>query len=1060
MGGRASGSGFDYQAAANAYVLAHIIAGRPLHFIGDNDCPAALSAETKGPGDDMLIELVDGRRIEVQVKRGLNRAKLWDDLLALCAGLAEDGKLHGVLLVDSSTSPTIRNDLKGDLERLRGGRRDQLKEITLDFLSRLNEHGLPDLSRIGLFIVEKRLDETDADRSLAMTALETVIERPQDARAAWNALYVHGAQIIKNAGRLDGMRLLNILGSNIHLRKDANSTLVLAKRYIDWTAEDTSTYTAPGIRRPLSILRVWAPVRARIVDETVEVTAADTAAGQVAAYHEYGAAEIDERDPQVFQAEYTTELRGNVLLTGGPASGKSLLLQRIAHDLASMGIVPVQVRLADVARAARETGQFGGALAAAACRESGLTTEGMEHVLPTAAFLLADGLDECGDDRLYIVDRLQSWALGHPRCRIVVASRRIGRWRGLFPGWREVELVPLTSDDIVKHAHALLSYASVDAPTQRAAENALRLHAENPPLAPVLARSPLLIDFATALTLNGIEPGRRRTEIYENMLLLMQRRLPHDRPAPTTVGDSLAMAILEALALELQQSPGIPYRTLVPLVGAHARAGMPGFSQLEACMHAESAISFWEGRRVLERLHTDIDETVEFVHLSLREYAAARYTASLSDHELLDWLDSAGDKLDQREVITMAAGVGRADAIVRRLVVRAREQDEDHLFLTLALSAATEGHLDPSTAMMLAKMLRSQLDADDAHAVLALLHAAVPFVMAHPAAALPVIEDLIRDSRPWVRLAALRLVLAAGPERVDTSTIVGFVQDKFAPEEWLGARQAAEVVTHSTSDNVVYPALGRPEQGEVVTLAVCALLDREETRGDAELFRGILKDACVNVSTDKKVRRLLLQAGFQTLVDEHDGDRFRRVFTRAYAESRQGAMIRESEAINMLARTVGDSKGNEDVPWPSDRLVRVAKLLAGMDWPRAPVAEWSDVTSLGDPEAACHVIQQIVEILGVNPRSLSEELEWISNNFEEFWAPPRESGIISALPNVPLDPVWSRADQSPESIALLRRALDHPARVVSDSAAAILFGLGHLEYKDSPKHRLLMYEKF
>ena len=126
-GGSAGGGGYNYQATAIAYVCSHILLRQPLGWLfHTKDLPVKVASETGGPGDDLDIYLEDNTHIEVQVKHGLRKnGDFWATLLNLSKGIANDSNLHAVLLLDTTTSLTIRYNLRNDLTRLAEGRDDE-----------------------------------------------------------------------------------------------------------------------------------------------------------------------------------------------------------------------------------------------------------------------------------------------------------------------------------------------------------------------------------------------------------------------------------------------------------------------------------------------------------------------------------------------------------------------------------------------------------------------------------------------------------------------------------------------------------------------------------------------------------------------------------------------------------------------------------------------------------------------------------------------------------------------------------------------------------------------
>lgn len=135
-GGSATAGGINFQTAVTGIVEVHAAVGARLDWLSGvaHDVPALISAETGGAGDDVGIRFADGTYAEVQVKRGLSAGQLmWDLLLRLAAALHVGSADYGVLVVCPDSSRPVRHELARDLQRLAGGRSDDLKPITQKF---------------------------------------------------------------------------------------------------------------------------------------------------------------------------------------------------------------------------------------------------------------------------------------------------------------------------------------------------------------------------------------------------------------------------------------------------------------------------------------------------------------------------------------------------------------------------------------------------------------------------------------------------------------------------------------------------------------------------------------------------------------------------------------------------------------------------------------------------------------------------------------------------------------------------------------------------------------
>jgi hypothetical protein len=217
-GGSASGGGHDFQSNAFAFVACHALSEHPLAWFNDlNDVPVAIAMETGGAGDDLRIELLDSCHIELQVKHGLQRgADLWDALFKLIDGIEQNSALRGVLLVDGSSSGTVKEDLRLDIERLGNGRDDDLKPISTDFLARFKTRNMTDLKvlrRLRIAIADFYDGSTGVTAATAL--LINLLKSPKDTRTAWKVLSNTGLIITRDRCRRDCASLLGLLRPHV-----------------------------------------------------------------------------------------------------------------------------------------------------------------------------------------------------------------------------------------------------------------------------------------------------------------------------------------------------------------------------------------------------------------------------------------------------------------------------------------------------------------------------------------------------------------------------------------------------------------------------------------------------------------------------------------------------------------------------------------------------------------------------------------------------------------------------------------------------------------------------
>lgn len=134
MHGRSGGAAF--QAVGTAVCFCAALTGCVPSWIKARNLNAVL-AETGGPGDDIVLE-TDIGRIEIQAKKGLTGgSKLWQALDPIVQGLDKSPDIRAILLVDTTTFITVKNDLARDLNRIADGRHDDLSATGQAALDRL-----------------------------------------------------------------------------------------------------------------------------------------------------------------------------------------------------------------------------------------------------------------------------------------------------------------------------------------------------------------------------------------------------------------------------------------------------------------------------------------------------------------------------------------------------------------------------------------------------------------------------------------------------------------------------------------------------------------------------------------------------------------------------------------------------------------------------------------------------------------------------------------------------------------------------------------------------------
>lgn len=736
MSGSGGGGGYEYQARATAFVATYILTQHKLNWIDHpNDVPTVVAEETDGPGDDLSITLQDGTTIELQAKHGLEKTKLWEPLLKLVQGLLNSPSLYGILLTDSTASGTIREDLRSDLVRLGQGRSDNLKQITQEVKQRLIENGIPDdpglFRRLSIRILD--LDDGLPNSESACRSLSQILENPNQSSQAWKILWGEGLKLITHRGRRDAAAWARLLNSNsIQFTNTGKNSSIIAERYRSWLQKTTSPLIVPGIQEKLSIVEDWLSLRAKQHDEK----------------------------QKPFEAKFIPEIYQLSIVAGEPGSGKSTLTQHLTHRLSGFGKIVLRVRLSSVRKLLRSH-PFEKALLQDAIGSSSLSEEQAQFALSNPDYLLADGLDECEDDRATIAAQLREWAVGHSTTRIIVTTR-IGYEPELFPDWQLLELLPLETSNILKFTNRLLGNSSKETEFQNWLETSRTVS--------LAAKNPLLLGFLIQIFQGQAEPIQNRADLYGKIIELAYKRPLQDRES-STLKEPIAKRILEIAGWELLQSSTCSASELQYAVGKKLASEL-SIRSLEAKIQAEEGLRFWEQRHLFERIKIGCDEAIAFIHRTINEYAAGRYASEMNPNDLCQWIEEVRKDPVWEESILFAAKLGATEMIVRHLLELDDRNAINSREILLAAKVLQEA-ANPSHELIEAVIRRLQpgLESPIRSVVFEAAELLVELSQHAPSLVERLARSLFKHSQSWTKLAAIRLSLASGSEEVDIDVL-------------------------------------------------------------------------------------------------------------------------------------------------------------------------------------------------------------------------------------------------------------------------------------------------
>jgi hypothetical protein len=777
-GGSRAAGGLGFQANATAYFVAHLLTGQSLGGLSPllDAVPVGVSSESGGAGDDLRIELSDGRVVEAQVKRGLKRGRhLWASLEALAVGVANHDADFGLLIVCPQASSPILKQLARDLVRLGDGRSDQLSPIGAAWRDRLDAIGLPISVCANIRISALAITGAEgADIRVAQGLLKDVLADPNAAARAWEVLAEDGDHLIEYRGRRTletAIRAIDTRGIAFGNRADSSAPALLLQRLLAWTIDINATYEIVGIPSPLSIDSAWIKQYARVLPNPQSSPASYTADLQ-----RYRAgASYDQESARTVHAATIGRLIPHSVVLAGPGMGKTTLLTKLARTYARDGYPVLKVRLRALAerlRGFKET--FDEAIFALGLDKSGIDAASARASRFSNWVVLLDGLDECGLGRAEMARHLSAFAAAHPTFRIIVTSRSIGYEPGALSAWRHYEMAALGEDDVTRSVRQLVTAIELNVPSGEARTNDIAEIIKRSPAAATIAASPLLLGLATALAYRQGSIGRTETDLYQRIFILIEAAAC-ERATKGGLTDVELNRTIDIIGHSLVSNPEETEMQTLDRVAA-ALVEELEVKWLGARRNCELALRYWCDLGLLEQIHHRGVEMLAFVHKTFGEFASARFIRAAEPKEWPRLLRRAIE-LQADPVVDFAAALGLGRHALAVLLDGKVPHPPETMVRALVLAGyATENDIQEVVEPLVKRAFqliggsteewRERIGA--ALAALALTHreTLVPLVEAH-------LYDESQDSR----LAAWGIVLQAGADDISHDRLLAMISE-------------------------------------------------------------------------------------------------------------------------------------------------------------------------------------------------------------------------------------------------------------------------------------------
>jgi len=652
-GGKAGAGGYGFQAQVIARVYAAILRGSAFAAglvpkTWTSLVPIAVAIETGAGGDDLRVELQDGRAFEIQVKRS---AVVGDDLskavLQLVSALSADPSLLGAIVCGPTSSGTVRTDLGDALVRMSEGRFDDLPEIARNLRTYLADR------HIALESVASRLTVITLDE--AIPADVAVLVPVSRADAFWAVLNVDALGQMRLRGRRSRRSLVELARAcGFDFEEPGASVAHQLLRYARWLEKKTDAFGIAGSSTRIPIDQAL-NLQVVFAEEGQDQSSAseERIDGVVERYYAANTQRSDREESH--DAHFVFDFNSRVVLIGGPGAGKSLLLRRIAHRLARRGPCVLHVSLRDLTRQ-KEAGQtYSQALEQLAFDGFTCTNEERERLMRNVDCIIADGLDECAGRTAEVTSWLRDWLSGQPQVCALVSTRAIGFDAQQFSpdDWHIGTIEPLDPRLLDQHVDRLVKAilpAGGGIGTVSISKSGTRAESR--------WSSPLIIALAASLVARGVDLPDHESDLLRAFVACYGAQPPTGRILAWYSGSpEIRARILEAVAATLRTKPSMSGQELVDHV-AKVMAAEIGTTQLAATVHVRDALKHWEDHALLEVLHEGGNSYYAFSHMQICESLAADYWARTSDGDVAGfraWVASTLLVPQQEEVLRSLA---------------------------------------------------------------------------------------------------------------------------------------------------------------------------------------------------------------------------------------------------------------------------------------------------------------------------------------------------------------------------------------------------------------------
>ncbi|MDF2052594.1 NACHT domain-containing protein, partial [Priestia megaterium] len=795
-------------------------------------------------------------------------------------------------------------------------------------------------------------------------------------------------------------------------KKKINANEYEVKRYLNWVKLRTTKFLVPGANVPISINHAWASLHI-IEDSREEVS--ESLEKEIAKYHEWE--RLSTRREVKKNAQEIMELGKRIVLIGGPGSGKSTLAKRTVNRIASKGEKVVYIRLPNVAKEMEQGKSFDDALWSNALDGYQGDKTLLKSKMKDIDILIADGLDECEPFRKRINQSLHDWLIGRENTRIVVTTRPVGYEPAQFNTFIHVEILPLEKKEIEKYSLKLLENLNDDEKKVLGLHKKFQQQLETNKMVNVASRSPLLLNFLIQLLVSGKTLGNYRAGLYSKILEEWIKQ--SDRGKEKKLDEQIALRSIEYIGWILQNAlegnGGRSEQYVLQKLSFFIESEL-NYKPLQAKQLANICLQFWVEVGILEHIKVGYEGGYTFIHLTLGEYATARYIYSLQKEEQRKVFLEKIHVPVWRETLLLASGIGCTSLFVELILNKVSGETDIYNDISFASAMLVEAPPDQELNKKVTERAMDSLASSYSSLCYETGDALEGIAQQEPDWLFELVNPLLLHEQNWTKLVAYKLALITN--RLDVDLITMKILISMKPGE------------HTLLKNLKISS-GRKTWNKVLELSMKHALNNDNLNDD-ELrdILEMLKKVGFNANFHISLSKMLVDKGKKDLLSIFDSKLNDSLNKFDFFEGTSKALEGERALFNAVLQQI--SIKPKKILDKDASLIETSKLCQALGYNEKPIYDLNPLVDSTDNSIIDEVIKGVLLVYELDQEKLYHEINWLLNDSQ------KQELLFLKLPDVLIsEPNWEKANGLLQR-DLLIQALSHPSQTIASNGTLLL----------------------